>query len=98
MTPAEELRAAAGALRAREDAAWNFMGGNRRTFEGAVAALLEQTASRHALNPPHGPSDDDPQCRTCIGSFQYEEGAAWPCPDVAAALVVARAITGGETP
>jgi hypothetical protein len=85
-SPAEELRAAAGALRAREDAAWNFMGGSRRTFEGAVAALLEQTAEVHR---PYVTTRPD-QCRKCF--------VLMPCPDVAAALAVARTIPGGETP
>jgi hypothetical protein len=59
----------------------------------AVAAWLGQTAGRHT--PLHEGGDEEaaaglpPICACCEGLID------WPCPDMAAALAVARTIPGG---
>jgi hypothetical protein len=54
----------------------------------AQVALWRGIVERHAPHPPRGPSDDQPECRTC-------EGDDWPCPDLLAAVDAARAYMGG---
>jgi hypothetical protein len=62
----------------------------------AVAAWLEQTAERHAPHQLPTAPDGYAICWTCDKGPDNHTRA--PCPDLAAALDAARAISGGETP
>jgi hypothetical protein len=78
-TPADELRAAAARIRERL----------------AVAAWLEQTAERHAPHQLPTAPDGYSICWTCDKGPGPDQHVPAPCPDMAAALAVARAYLGG---
>jgi hypothetical protein len=87
-SPADELRAAAAALRLLAGA---VLTDGETDLLVSVAALLEQTAYRHApVTDRHRGALSGQRCRECFSG-------GWPCADVDAALAVARAIPGGAT-
>lgn len=52
---------------------------------------------RHGGQERFGPRSER-ECGTCIGSFAYEEGADWPCPDLTDTADEVRAYLGNPTP
>lgn len=52
---------------------------------------------RHGGQERFGPGSER-ECGTCVGSFAYEEGADWPCPDLIDTVAEVRAYLGEPIP